>query len=141
MRACFEQMSGEAVAQDVWVYPLLDACSLGRLLAGMARCFRIDRLDTTVPAVAWKEPDAGFSRQAAPVLAQFFEQSYAEHHISIYASLPALNVNHHPLAIDVADFQASQLGIPCSGGVKRHEQNAMAGSECRINESCDFFLA
>src|SRR5467141_3695001 len=75
IRACFEQMSGEAVAQDVWVYSLFDACSLGRLLAGIARCFRIDRLAATVPAVAWKEPDAGFSRQATPVLAQFFEQS------------------------------------------------------------------
>ena len=75
------------------------------------------------------------------MLAQFFEQSWAEHHISIYASLPALNVNHHPLAIDVADFQTCQLGVPCSGGVKRHEQNAMAGSERRIDESCDFFLA
>jgi hypothetical protein len=38
-------------------------------------------------------------------------------------------VNHHPLAIDVADSQASKLGVPYSGGVKRHEQNAMAGSE------------
>ena len=73
IRACFEQMSGEAVAQDVWIYSLFDACSLGRLLARIARCFCIDRLATTVPAVAWKEPDAGFSRQAAPVLAQFFE--------------------------------------------------------------------
>jgi len=50
-------------------------------------------------------------------------------------------VNHHPLAIDVADFQVGQLGIPCSGGVKRHEQNAMVGSERCIDESRDFFLA
>src|SRR5713226_3772311 len=134
-------MSGEAVAQDVWVYSLFDACSLGRLLAGIARCFRIDRLATAVPAVAWKEPDAGFSRQAAPVLAQFFEQFQAEHHIAIDASLPALNVNHHPLAIDVADFQACQLGVPCSGGVEGHQQNAMAGSERRIDESCNLFPA
>ena len=67
--ACFEQMSSEAVAQDVWVYFLFDACSLRRLLAGIARCFRIDRLTTTVPAIAWKQPYAGFSRQATPVLA------------------------------------------------------------------------
>src|SRR6266852_9604435 len=71
----FEQMSSEAVAQDVWVYFLFDACSLRRLLAGIARCFRIDRLTTTVPAIAWKQPFAGFSRQAAPVLAQFFQKS------------------------------------------------------------------
>lgn len=37
--------------------------------------------------------------------AQFLEQFWTEHHISIYASLAPLNVNHHSLAIDVADFQ------------------------------------
>src|ERR1700746_738777 len=81
----------QIVAQDVWLYSLFDACSLGCLLEGIARCFRIGRLATTVPAVAWKEPDAGFSRQAPPVRAQFFEQFWAEHHISIYASLACLN--------------------------------------------------
>src|SRR5712691_6299972 len=134
-------MCGEAVAQDVWVNPLLEARSLGGLLAGVARCFRIDGLTRTVPAVARKQPHAGLSPQTAPVLAQCFEQFWAEHHISIYASLAALNVNHHSLAVDVADFQVGQLGIPCSGGIKRHEQNAMVGSERRIDESRDFFLA
>src|ERR1700682_2353450 len=79
--------------QDVWIYLFLDARSLGRLLAGVPRCFGIDRLTTTVPAIAWKQPFAGFSRQAAPVLAQFFQQFWAEHHIAVNASLAALNVN------------------------------------------------
>jgi hypothetical protein len=47
-------LEDQIVTQDVWVYSLFDACTLGRLLAGIARCFRIDRLATTVPAVAWK---------------------------------------------------------------------------------------
>src|SRR5260370_23692330 len=141
IRACFEQVGGKAMPQDVWIYLFLDARSLGSLLAGVPRCFRIDRLATTVPAVARKQPFAGFSRQAAPVLAQFFEQFWAEHHIAIYASLPAMDVNHHPRAIDVADFQSCQLCVACSGGVKRHEQNAMVGSERRMDELCDFFLA
>ena len=134
-------MRGKAMAQDVGMDLFLDARSLGGLLAGVPRCFRIDRLITVVPAVAWKQPCAGFSRQAAPVLAQFFEQLWAEHHISIDASLAALNVNHHPLAVDVADFQVRQLGVPRSGGVERHQQNAMVGSERRIDELRDFFLA
>ena len=54
IRACFEQMGGEAVAQDVWVYPLLDARPLSRVLTGVPRCFRIERLTTVVSAVAWK---------------------------------------------------------------------------------------
>src|SRR6266851_7735920 len=124
--------------QDVWIYLFLDARSLGSLLAGVPRCFRIDRLTTTVPAIAWKQPFAGFSRQAAPVLAQFLQQFSAEHHISVNASLAALNVNDHPLAVDVTDFQVCQLGVPHSGGVERHQQNAMVGSERRIDELRDF---
>ena len=47
----------------------------------------------------------------------------------ISASLAALNVNHHPLAVDVADFQVCQLGVAHSDGVERHQHNAMVGSE------------
>ena len=89
----------------------LDARALGGFLAGVPRCFRIDGLITVVPTVAWKQPFAGLSRQAAPVLAQFLEQFWAEHHIAICASLAALDVNHHALAVDVADFQVGQLGV------------------------------
>src|SRR5882724_9748840 len=134
-------MCGKTMAQRVRMDFFLDARSLGSFLTGVPRCFRIDGLITVVPAVAWKQPYAGLSPQAAPVLAQFFEQLGAEHHISIYASLAALNVNHHPLAVDVAGFQVRQLGVPHSGGVERHQQNAMVRSERRIDESRDFFLA
>ena len=71
--------------------------------------FRIDGLITVMPAVAWKQPYAGLSRQAVPVLAQFLEQFWAEHHIAIFASLAALDVNHHALAVDVTDFQVRQV--------------------------------
>jgi RNA-directed DNA polymerase len=33
-----------------------------------------------------------------------FLQFWAEHHISVHASLAALNVNHHSFAVDLADF-------------------------------------
>jgi len=112
-----------------------------KLLGPANTPFRIDGLITVVPAVAWKQPCTGLVRQAAPVLAQFLQQFWAEHHISVNASLAALNVNHHPLAVDVADFQVCQLGVPHSGGVERQQQNAMVGSESSIDELRDFFLA
>src|ERR1019366_2040133 len=129
IRARLEKMRGEAVTQRVGMDLFLDARTLDSFLARVPRCFRIDGLITVVPTVAWKQPFAGLSRQAAPVLTQFFQQFWAEHHISVNASLAALNVNHHPLAVDVTDFQVCQLGVPHSGGVERHQQNAMVGSE------------
>src|SRR5713101_4571738 len=134
-------MRSETVTQRVGMDLFLDARALNRFLARVPGCFRIDGLITVVPTVAWKQPFAGLSRQAAPVLAQFFQKFWAEHHIAISASLAALNVNHHPLAVDVADFQVGQLGVPHSGSVERQQQNAMVGSERCIDELRDFFLA
>src|SRR5216684_6910901 len=85
IRARLEKMRGEAVAQRVGMDLFLDACALGSLLTGVPRCFRIDGLITVVPTVAWKQPFAGFSRQTTPVFAQFLEQFWAEHHISVSA--------------------------------------------------------
>ena len=73
--------------------------------------------------------------------AEFFKQLRTEHHIAVFASLAALDVDHHPLAVDVADFQVRQLGVPRAGGVERHQQNAMEGSAGGIDQLCDFFLA
>ena len=48
----------------------------------------------------------GFSLQAPPVCAEFVEQEGAEHHVTVLSPFAALDVNHHPFAIDVADLQA-----------------------------------
>src|SRR6266849_1727030 len=101
-------MRSETVTQRVGMDLFLDARALNRFLARVPGCFRIDGLITVVPTIAWKQPFAGLSRQAAPVLAQFLQQFSAEHHISVNASLAALNVNDHPLAVDVTDFQVCQ---------------------------------
>jgi hypothetical protein len=94
-----------------------------------------------MPTVSGKQPLARLATESTPVRAQCIEQLGAEHDIAIFASLATLDVNDHPLAVDVADFQVRQLGIPRSRGVQRHEQSAMVGSERRIDESRDFFLA
>ena len=83
----------------------LDACSLGGFLADVPDGLGIDRLITAVVAVARKQPSAGLAPQAVPMSTQFIEQLGAEHDIAIGASLAALDVNHHPVAVDVADFQ------------------------------------
>jgi hypothetical protein len=54
-------MSGEAVAQRVWMYSFRNACSLGGLLAGVPDGLGIDRLITAMVAVARKQPCAGLS--------------------------------------------------------------------------------
>ncbi len=83
----------------------------------------------------------GLSLQAAPVLTQYFEQFWAEHDIAIFAALAALDVNHHALAVDVADFQVCQFSASYSGGVERHQQSALERSQSCVDELRDFFLA
>src|SRR5579864_4593220 len=72
---------------------------------------------------------------------QFIEQHRAEHHIPILATLAALDVNHHALAIDVTDLQAGQLRIADSGGVEGHEQRAMEGTAGCVDKLRHLFLA
>ena len=119
--AGLEQMSGEAMAQRMWMDGFFQARALSGLLASVTRRFRIDGLITVVPTVAWKQPGAGLSRQAAPVLAQFPEQFWAEHHIPVFAPLAASDVNHHALTVDIADLQARQFGAPQAGRVERDQ--------------------
>jgi hypothetical protein len=52
-----------------------------------------------------------------------------------------LDVNHHALAVDVAELQARRLFVPGSGGIERHQQSAMERSGGRIDELSNFFLA
>src|ERR1700676_1481118 len=102
-------MRGEAVTQCVGMDAFLDARPQSGFLTRIPNRFRIDGLITVMAAVAWKQPGAGFSPQTVPMCTQFHEQLCAEHDIAISASLAALNVNHHALAVDVADFQVCQL--------------------------------
>jgi hypothetical protein len=57
-----------------------------------------------MPTVSGEEPN-GFFAQAPPVRAEFIEQNGTEHHVAVLATLAALDVNHHPSAVNVADLQ------------------------------------
>ena len=48
-------------------------------------------------------------------LAQFFEQLGAEHDIAVFAALSSADMNHHALAVDIADLQVCDLSTPQAG--------------------------
>src|SRR5271157_5739609 len=89
--------------------------------------------------IAGEEPRLGL--QSAPVLAQGSQQDGAEHDVPILAALTTLDVDDHPLAIDVGDLQASRFSAACSGSVEGHQQNALEGSGGGVNEWGDLRLA
>jgi len=39
------------------------------------------------------------------------------------------------------EMEVCHFSAPYSGGVERHQQRAMVGSQSCVDESCDFFLA
>ena len=103
--ASFEKVCGKAVPQQMRMHTFLNAGALSGSLAGVARRFRINRVMPGMPAIPGKEPIAGFSPQATPVLAQFVEQLRAEHDIAVLAAFSSADMNHHALAVDIADLQ------------------------------------
>src|SRR6266851_7151206 len=123
------------------MHAFLEARPSGGSFAGMVDHLGRDRAITGVTVLARKQPYAGLPPQPVPVLAEFVEQLLAEQHIPVFAAFAALDVNHHALTVDVADFQTREFGTPEPSGVERHQQSAMQGRASRIDESCHFFLA
>src|ERR1700730_5942887 len=134
-------MRRKTVPQRVRMNTFPEARSLGGLLARLPNGFGIDRVIGAMVVIARKEPDSWFSAQALPVLTKFCQQFRTEHHVAVFASLAALDVNHHALAIDVGDFQVGQFRASYSGGVEGQQQSAMEGSGGCSDELSNFFLA
>ncbi len=110
------------------------------MLAGVARGLGIHGLIAAVPAIPGKQPDTRSSAQPPPVRAEFFEQNGAEHHVAILTTLAALDVDHHTLAVHIADLEAGQLRVANASRVERHEHGAIEGSRSSIDELRYFFL-
>src|ERR1700756_195892 len=121
-------MRRKTVPKRVRMNTFLEARSLGGFLASVPDHLGVDRRITGMPAVAWKQPYAGLSPQAAPVSLEFVEQSWAEQNIAVFATFTALDVDHHAFAVYVADFQVGQFSASYSGGVEGHQQSAMIRS-------------
>ena len=141
IRARFEQMRGEAVAQRVRMHAFREAGPPRGTFAGMVDHLGSDGAIAGMITLARKQPYARLSSQPVPVLPEFVEQLWAEQHIAIFAAFAALDVNHHALAVDVTNFQACEFGTAESGGVERHQQSAMQRRASCIDESRHFFLA
>src|SRR5487761_1299761 len=139
--AGFEKVGGEAVAQRVGMNaPVVETGALGGDLAGRPEDLGGHRLAGCVPAVAGKQPLLGLAPETSPVGAQLFEQLRAEHDVAILAALALANMNHHTLAVDIADLQVGGFRAACAGGIHRHQQDAMKRCIRRLNQSRDFFL-
>src|SRR5271157_5113394 len=92
-----------------------------------------------MPTTTGEEPGLGL--QFAPVLAQGFQQDGAEHDVPILTALATLDVDDHPLTIDVANLQVCQFVAARSGSIEGHQQNAVEGSGSGVDEPSNFLLA
>src|ERR1035438_2528185 len=142
VRAGFEKVCGEAMSQSVRMdVPVIEAGSFGSNLAGSPQDLGGHRLAGCVPTVAGKEPLLRLAPESAPVSAQRIEQLWAEHYIAVLASLALPDVNHHPLAVDVADLQVGRFCAACAGGIERHQKDAMKGGVRGVDQARDLLLA
>src|SRR5260370_39849385 len=136
----FEQMRGKAVAQSVGMDTLvLKTGTFGGLLTGVPENLGGDRMTRRMPSVAGEQPIGGLAFQPAPVDAQCLEQLGTEHDITVLASLASPDMNDHALAVDVADLQVRHFCATCARGIERHQQDAMEGKLCRVDQTRDFF--
>src|ERR1022692_3187342 len=94
-----------------------------------------------VPAVAGEKPLLRLAPESAPVNTQFIEQLRAKHDVAVLATLALPNMNHHPLAVDVADLQVGRFCAACTGGIKRHQKDAMKGGIRGVDQARDLLLA
>jgi hypothetical protein len=115
IRDCFEPLSGEAAAQNVCASSFAIR-SLGTLLIRVPRCFRIGR-----------PPSLCKGRGACSSCSRFRLST-------TFRVMPPEIVNRRALAIDFADFQVRQAGVPRSEWREGHQRSAMVTSKCGIDE-------
>src|SRR5882762_11949490 len=140
--AGFEQMRSKAVAQSVGMDMLvLKTGAFGRLLTGVPENLGGDRMTRRMPSVAGEQPIGGLAFQPAPVDAQRIEQLGTEHDITVLAPLASPDMNDHALAVDIADLQVRHFCATCARGIEGHQQNAMKGKLCRVDQMRHFVLA
>ena len=77
------------------------------------------------PAVLLSREEVRLRPHPPVVLAQRREQRRAQGHLAPVAALPALDADHHALAVDVRDFQLQQLAAAQARAVERHQHRAV----------------
>src|SRR6202167_4387489 len=132
---------GEAMTQSVRMdAPMLKARTFSSDLAGGPEDLGGDGITCGVPAVAGKQPLLRLAPETSPVDAKFLQQLRAEHDIAVLAAFALADMNHHPLAVDVTDLQASRFCAACAGGIHRHQQDAMKRCVGGSHKRAAFFL-
>src|SRR5580658_701052 len=96
------------------------------------------KLQALIPTM---EPLLGLASKTPPVDAQFLEQLRAEHDVAVLAALALVDMDNHPLAVDVADLQVGRFRAASAGGIHGHQQDAMEGGICRVDQARHLFLA
>ena len=87
---------------------MFDAGELSRLAKHVTNGTDVERRSGIPPG--WKQPV--LRPAAAKVDAQPFEQSGREGDVTRRAALPVPHMQHHPLTVDIADFQLLQFFAP-----------------------------
>ena len=137
----FEQMRGKAVAQSMGMDVLaFKPSALCGVLTGSPQDLGGDRITCGMPSIAGKQPGRWLVPEPAPIDAQCIEQLRAEHDIPVLASLTDPDMNDHPLAVNIADLQVRHFCATCARGIERHQQNAMKGKLCRVDQTRHFVL-
>src|SRR4051794_34992591 len=77
------------------------------------------------PAVACPREEIGLRPHPAVVLTQGREERRTEGDLAIPATLALLDPKHHPLAIDVADFELARFAAAQAGPIERQQQRAV----------------
>src|SRR5277367_3285813 len=120
--------------------PVLESCPSSRTSAHVPYRLVGDRmLDSTMALAAREQIDSG--PRIAPVHAQRIEQPGAEHDVTVLASLAALYMDNHALAINIADLERGHLCAAASGRIECHEHGTLKGCPGRLDQMCDFFSA
>lgn len=67
--------------------------------------------------------------------------AFAQHDITVSIALTAVNMNHHPLAIDVTHLQMCHFRAASSSAIKSHQENPIKGQFGGIDQACNLFPA
>ena len=101
VRPGFEQVRGEAMAEDVGVQRFGDTGAIGGMAAGVPDRVHADRVIAAVPETSGEQLQRGLAPQTAEVLVDGGEQPLGKHHVTVSAALAAANVDRHTLAVDI----------------------------------------
>ena len=72
------------------------------------------------------------------VLAQCVKQRGTEGDLAVTIAFALLDAEHHPPAIDVADFELTRFAAPQAGAVERQQQRAVIEILRAGNQALDF---